>query len=153
MMHVVDSSAVSPPPEPVTYLWDRVKEALAANGDPSPRQIDRMAAAAGVELAASTIEGWFKTWSVVPAWEKFDALIKALGAEHDEAWRSLHGAALRADRKRKQENRNRKDHWSSTPPPARSAARLHHRVGGPARSGSPPRPVAPPPSRPAATHR
>jgi tetratricopeptide (TPR) repeat protein len=59
-------------------------------------------------LAASTVSGWFKTWSVVPAWEKFDVLIKALGAEHDEDWRSLHRAALTADRQRKQEERQRR---------------------------------------------
>lgn len=109
-MGIVVDSDEGPPPEPVTYLWDCVKDALAANGHPAPSRIDRMAAAAGLELAESTISGWFKTWSVVPAWEKFDVLIKALGAERDEDWRSLHGAALIADRKRKKESRHRKNH-------------------------------------------
>jgi len=78
-----------------------------------------MAAAAGVELAASTIEGWFKTWSVVPAWEKFEALIKALAAEHDQDWRSLHRAALKAHRERKREERQRpKPSPAATPVPA-----------------------------------
>lgn len=67
-----------------------------------------MAASVDLELAASTVAGWFATWSVVPAWEKFDALIKALAAEHDEDWRSLHRAALIADRQRKREERRRK---------------------------------------------
>ncbi|MDQ3886766.1 MAG: NB-ARC domain-containing protein, partial [Actinomycetota bacterium] len=75
-----------------------------------------MATAAGVELAASTIEGWFKTWSVVPAWEKFEALIKALAAEHDQDWRSLHRAALTADRERKREDRQRKRQHRAAPP-------------------------------------
>jgi len=103
----MDDPEVLPTPEAVTHLWTCVKRALAANEDPPPRRIDRMAAAAGVELAATTVEGWFKTWSVVPAWERFEALIKALGAEHDEDWRSLHGAALTADRERKREERRR----------------------------------------------
>jgi len=72
-----DPEAVSVP-EAVTHLWKCVKSALAANEDPQPRHIERMATTAGVELAASTIEGWFRTWSVVPVWEKFYALIKAL---------------------------------------------------------------------------
>ncbi|MBV9010952.1 MAG: tetratricopeptide repeat protein [Pseudonocardiales bacterium] len=94
-------------PAEVTRLWNCVKEALVANDDPSPRRIDRMASAAGLELAGSTIAGWFETWSVVPAWEKFDVLIKALAAEQDKDWRSLHSAALTADRKRKREERRR----------------------------------------------
>ncbi len=66
-----------------------------------------MASAAGLELAASTIAGWCATWSVVPAWEKFEILVKALAAEHDEDWRSLHSVAFTADRKRKKEQRQR----------------------------------------------
>jgi hypothetical protein len=73
-------------PEPVRRLWDCTKKALAENGNPSPRDIDRVAASLGLKLAASTIEGWFKTYSVVPAWDKFDVLVKALGAEQDEDW-------------------------------------------------------------------
>lgn len=96
-------------PEAVSRLWDCVKRALAANDHPAPRRIDRWAAAAGCELAASTVEGWFKTWSVVPTWEKFQSLIKALAAEHDEDWRSLHQAALTADRERKRDERRRKE--------------------------------------------
>ncbi|MCA1602321.1 MAG: tetratricopeptide repeat protein [Acidobacteria bacterium] len=99
----MDDPEAVPTPEAVMHLWRCVKRALAANEDPSPRRIERLATAAGVELAASTIEGWFKTWSVVPAWEKFDALIKALAAEHDEDWRSLHRAALAAHRERKRQ--------------------------------------------------
>ncbi len=68
-----------------------------------------MASAAGLELAGSTIAGWFETWSVVPAWEKFEVLVKALAAEYDEDWRSLHRAALTADRERKKEQRRRKE--------------------------------------------
>jgi tetratricopeptide (TPR) repeat protein len=94
-------------PAEVRHLWNCVKKALAANEDPSPRRIDRMASAAGLELAASTIAGWFETWSVVPAWEKFEILVKALAAEKDENWRSLHSAALTADRQRKREERRR----------------------------------------------
>jgi hypothetical protein len=86
----VNSPQVPPVPEAVTHLWDRVKKALLANEEPTPRQIDRMATTAGRELAESTIAGWFRTWSVVPAWGKFEALIRALGAEQDEDWRSLH---------------------------------------------------------------
>ncbi|MBV9142013.1 MAG: tetratricopeptide repeat protein [Pseudonocardiales bacterium] len=67
-----------------------------------------MASAAGLELAGSTIAGWFETWSVVPAWEKFEVLLKALAAEKDADWRTLHHAALTADRRRKQEERRRK---------------------------------------------
>jgi hypothetical protein len=98
-----------PIPEAVTCLWDAVKRALAANDHPSPRRIDRMATTAGLELSGATIEGWFKTWSIVPTWDKFDALIKALAAEHDEDWRSLHRAALVADRKRKSEQRRQSE--------------------------------------------
>jgi tetratricopeptide (TPR) repeat protein len=75
-----------------------------------------MATSVGLELAASTVAGWFETWSVVPAWEKFDALIKALAAEHDEDWRSLHRAALIADRQRKREERRRKKRDSTAAP-------------------------------------
>lgn len=95
-------------PAEVTRLWNCVKKALAANDDPSPRRIDRIASAAGLELAGSTIAGWFETWSVVPAWEKFEVLVKALAAEKDESWRSLHSAALTADRQRKREERRRR---------------------------------------------
>ena len=105
-----------PVPAEVTRLWSRVKKALAANEDPSPRQIDRWASAAGLELAGSTIAGWFETWSVVPAWEKFDVLIKALAAERDEDWRSLHRAALTADRERKREERQRRKLGRPTTP-------------------------------------
>jgi tetratricopeptide (TPR) repeat protein len=104
----VHDSESPPIPEAVTHLWKCVKKALAANEDPSPRRIERMATSVDLELAASTVAGWFETWSVVPAWEKFDALIKALAAEHDEDWRSLHRAALIADRQRKREERRRK---------------------------------------------
>ncbi len=118
------TSEVQPIPVPVTHLWDCVKEALAENGNPSPRRIDRMAAAAGLELAANTISGWFKTWSVVPTWERFDVLIKALGAERDRDWRSLHGAALTADRLRKRKEREQTELNRSTalsaPPSATS---------------------------------
>jgi tetratricopeptide (TPR) repeat protein len=103
----VDDSEVVPVPGPVTHLWRCVQKALVANEDPSPRRIDRMASAAGLELAGSTIAGWFETWSVVPAWEKFETLVKALAAEHDRDWRSLHRAALTADRERKREQRRR----------------------------------------------
>ncbi|MBV8542175.1 MAG: tetratricopeptide repeat protein [Pseudonocardiales bacterium] len=102
-------SEVVPVPEAVTHLWACVQKALVANEDPSPRRIDRMAAAAGLELAGSTIAGWFETWSVVPAWEKFEVLVKALAAEHDEDWYSLHRAALTADRERKRHDRRRKE--------------------------------------------
>jgi tetratricopeptide (TPR) repeat protein len=88
-------------PGAVTHLWRCVQKALAANEYPTPRRIDRMASAAGLELAGSTIAGWFETWSVVPSWEKFEVLIKALAAEKDEDWRSLYRAALTADRERK----------------------------------------------------
>jgi DNA-binding SARP family transcriptional activator len=98
-----------PVPAEVTHLWRCVRKALAANEDPSPRRIDRMASAAGLELAGSTIAGWFETWSVVPSWEKFEVLVKALAAEYDEDWRSLHQVALTADRKRKREQRRRKE--------------------------------------------
>lgn len=98
-----------PVPEAVTHLWDHVKKALSANEDPSPRRIDRLAAAAGLELAGSTIAGWFETWSVVPTWEKFEVLVKALAAEQDEDWRALHRAALAADRERKREERRSKE--------------------------------------------
>jgi hypothetical protein len=74
-----DDTPVVPVPAEVTRLWDCVKRALAANEHPTPRRIDRMASAAGLELAGSTIAGWFETWSVVPAWEKFEVLLKALG--------------------------------------------------------------------------
>jgi tetratricopeptide (TPR) repeat protein len=93
-----------------------VRKALAANEDPSPRRIDRMASAAGLELAGSTIAGWFETWSVVPSWEKFEVLVKALAAEYDEDWRSLHKAALTADRERKREQRRRKGLGRATTP-------------------------------------
>ena len=105
-------------PEPVRRLWDCVKKALAENDNPSPRDIDRLAASISLKLAASTIEGWFRTWSVVPAWEKFEVLIKALGAEHDKDWRALHGAALTADRERKKEERRRKELTGPTTPVA-----------------------------------
>lgn len=103
----VDDSEVLSVPGAVTHLWACVRKALAANEDPSPRRIDRMAAATGLELAGSTIAGWFETWSVVPTWEKFEVLVKALAAEHDEDWRSLHRAALTADRERKRNERRR----------------------------------------------
>jgi hypothetical protein len=75
-----------------------------------------MASAAGLELAGNTIAGWFETWSVVPAWEKFEILVKALAAEKDEDWRSLHSTALTADRKRKREERQRKKLGRATTP-------------------------------------
>jgi tetratricopeptide (TPR) repeat protein len=103
----VEDTEVGPVPAEVTRLWNCVKRALAANDDPAPRRIDRMASAAGLELASSTIAGWFESWSVVPAWEKFEVLVKALAAEQDENWRSLHSAALTADRQRKREERRR----------------------------------------------
>ena len=130
----MDDPEVVPTPEEVTRLWRCVKRALAANDDPQPRRIERMATAAGVELAASTIEGWFKTWSVVPAWEKFDALIKALAAEHDEDWRSLHRAALAAHRERK---RQLKEQGGPVPPvPPKPRPSLHQPLPEP---GSVPR--------------
>jgi tetratricopeptide (TPR) repeat protein/transcriptional regulator with XRE-family HTH domain len=107
---------VVPVPGAVTHLWRCVKRALVANEDPSPRRIDRMASAAGLELAGNTIAGWFETWSVVPSWEKFEVLVKALAAEHDEDWRSLHKAALTADRERKREQRRRKELSRATTP-------------------------------------
>jgi hypothetical protein len=70
---------------PVRRLWACVNKALAENGNPSPRDIDHVAASIGLKLAASTIEGWFKTCSVVPAWEKFEVLIN--GYEQDTAKR------------------------------------------------------------------
>ncbi len=103
----MDDSEVGPVPGAVTHLWRCVQRALAANEDPAPRRVERMASAAGLELAASTIAGWFETWSVVPAWEKFEVLVQALAAEQDEDWRSLHRAAFTADRKRKKEQRQR----------------------------------------------
>jgi tetratricopeptide (TPR) repeat protein len=112
----VDDTEFVPVPAEVTRLWSRVKRALVANEDPSPRQIDRWASAAGLELAGSTIAGWFETWSVVPAWEKFEVLVKALAAEKDEDWRSLHRAALAADRARKKEGRQRRKLDRPTPP-------------------------------------
>ncbi|HEX2299185.1 MAG TPA: hypothetical protein VHH34_11835 [Pseudonocardiaceae bacterium] len=107
-------------PEQVTHMWNCVKEALAANKNPTTRQIDRMAAVVGEELAATTLDGWFRTWSVVPSWGKFYALIKALGAEQDEDWRALHEAALTADRRRKREERQKKNsaHHAELPAPA-----------------------------------
>ncbi|TDB85564.1 hypothetical protein E1264_20740 [Actinomadura sp. KC216] len=102
-------------PESVTYLWDRVKDALKACGEPSPRDIDRLAASCGLKLPSSTVEGWFKTWSVVPAWEKLDALVKALGAEHDEDWKSLHADAQLADRRQKADTRRFKGKGRRTP--------------------------------------
>jgi tetratricopeptide (TPR) repeat protein len=115
----VHDSESPPIPEAVARLWKCVKEALAANENPSPRRIERMAATVDLELAASTVAGWFETWSVVPAWEKFDALIKVLGAEHSEDWRLLYRAALIADRQRKKEERRRKK-LGSTPAPVTS---------------------------------
>jgi tetratricopeptide (TPR) repeat protein len=112
----VDDTEFVPVPAEVTRLWSRVKKALAANEDPSPRQIDRLASAAGLELAGSTIAGWFETWSVVPAWEKFEVLVKALAAERDEDWRSLHRAALTADRERKRRERQRRKLGRPTTP-------------------------------------
>lgn len=41
----------------------------------------------------------------MPAWEKFEAPVKVLGAGHDHDWRALHGAALAADRQRKASRR------------------------------------------------
>lgn len=111
-------------------MWNRVQEALAANKNPTTRQIDRMAAVVGEELAATTVDGWFRTWSVVPAWGRFYALIKALGAEHDEDWRALHEAALTADRRRKREERKRKfsDHHTELPTAAGSPPTVAKRV-------------------------
>ncbi|MGH3867119.1 MAG: ATP-binding protein [Pseudonocardiaceae bacterium] len=124
-MDNLDDTEFVPVPADVTRLWNCVKRALAANEHPAPRRIDRMASAAGLELAGSTIAGWFETWSVVPAWEKFEALIKALAAEKDADWRSLHGAALTADRQRKGEERRRKKLGHATTPvsPAPPATR------------------------------
>jgi len=115
----MNSPQVPPVPEEVAHLWDRVKRALQANEEPTPRQIDRMATTAGLELAESTVAGWFRTWSVVPAWEKFDALTKALGAEQDEDWRSLHRKALVADRERKKKQRRQTElsHPDAPTPP------------------------------------
>jgi hypothetical protein len=100
--------SLCPSRKKLRLLWSRVQKALAANEYPSPRRIDRMALAAGLELAGSTITGWFETWAVVPSWDKFEVLIKALAAEHDEDWRALHRAALTADRERKRAQRRRK---------------------------------------------
>ncbi|WP_433328679.1 hypothetical protein [Spirillospora sp. CA-294931] len=108
-------------PAEITDLWDRVRDALAACGDPSPRDIDRLAASCGLRLPSSTVEGWFKSWSVVPSWEKFDSLVKALGAEQDLDWRALHGAAQRADRQRKASGRRQADR---RPEPSRTVAEL-----------------------------
>jgi len=133
----MNSPQIPPVPEEVTHLWDRVKRALLANEEPTPRQIDRMATAAGLELAESTVAGWFRTWSVVPAWDKFDALIKALGAEQDEDWRSLHQKALISDRERKKKQRRRTElsHPDAPAPPQRTP--------------SPPEAVVPSPAKPA----
>lgn len=119
-----------PLPAAVTQLWACVRKALAANDDPSPRRIDRMAATAGLELAGSTIAGWFETWSVVPAWEKFDVLVKALAAEHDEDWRCLHRAALTADRERKRDERRRKE-LDRAPRPSSPHQSPHQSPAGP----------------------
>ncbi|MGH3975737.1 MAG: hypothetical protein ACRDS9_20755, partial [Pseudonocardiaceae bacterium] len=67
-------------------------------------------------MAETTVAGWFEKWSTVPRWEKFDVLIKALGAEYDEDWRSLHSAALMADRQRKKENRRPKGQGGAAAP-------------------------------------
>jgi hypothetical protein len=101
-------------PKAVTRLWELVREALRANGDPSPRDIDRLAASFGFTLPSSTVEGWFRTWSVVPSWEKFDALVKTLGAEQDHDWKALHHTAQRADRQRKSDGRRQAGRNGST---------------------------------------
>lgn len=93
------------PPEQVRQLWACVQKALEANNNPTPREIDRCAAVAGEKLAATTIDGWFKTWSVVPTWDRFNALVKALAAEEDEDWKKLHEEALIADRRHKKGQR------------------------------------------------
>jgi tetratricopeptide (TPR) repeat protein len=130
IIRLVSGPQFPPVPEEVTSLWDRVKKALLANEEPTPRQIDRMATTAGCELAESTIAGWFRTWSVVPAWEKFEALIKALGAEQDEDWRSLHHKALIADRERKKEQRRRAElSHSDAPAPSERILSPPEQVG------------------------
>lgn len=48
----------------------------------------------------------------VPAWEKFEVLVKALVAEKDEDWRSLHRAALLADLQCKGRNGDTKN-WAT----------------------------------------
>lgn len=112
----MNDSESGPIPEAVTHLWNRVKKALAAKRNPSARDIERMATKRELRLASSTVAGWFETWSVVPTWERFEILIKALGAEHDKGWPSLHDAALTADRQRKQEARQRKKLGSTAAP-------------------------------------
>ncbi len=97
----------------VRRLWAHVQDALAANADklgdpPSPCRIERLAAELGLELAASTVEGWFRTWSVVPKWERFETLLKVLGAEKDHEWTELYAAAHAADRRRKRKQKEQK---------------------------------------------
>lgn len=99
-----------PATEPaVSYLWDCVKIALDANKDPhsgqwpSPVRIEQLANELGLELASSTVDEWFKRWSIVPTkWEKFENLLKVLGAEKDRDWQKLYAAACVAKKRKGQ---------------------------------------------------
>ncbi|MBO4271589.1 hypothetical protein [Microbispora triticiradicis] len=96
----------SPDADPVAILWIHVRELLNEHGDPSPRELDRLAASFDLRLPSSTVQDWLDN-GTVPAWERFEVLLRTLNAEKDRKWRRLHDEALTARNLRRREERRR----------------------------------------------
>ncbi|GLW09660.1 hypothetical protein Misp01_47890 [Microtetraspora sp. NBRC 13810] len=93
-------------PDPIAALWERVREVLEDRGNPTPHAIDRLASGHGHALAPSTVAGWFRTWTVVPSWDRFQVLLTALGVAPGEDWRTLHAAAEQTRNERRQQRKS-----------------------------------------------
>jgi hypothetical protein len=123
----MDQSRSSGEPDPIALMWACVIKVLEADGNPSPPEIVRHAAAAGLTLSESTFTGWFEVWPVtprrvVPQWRTFETFIKALAAEQDRDWKMVWDAAQRA-----KNEAARREREASPPPPVEPD---RARVGG-----------------------
>src|SRR5439155_11978095 len=113
-------------PAAVTAMWDAVLQALREAGEPSARDIERLAAELKLPtLPASTTADWLRDRTTVPGREKFHALIECLGAEKDPGvdWEALRLAAERARRKHLRDTRDRTVPQPAEPPAADPDAR------------------------------
>ncbi len=113
----MDQNRSSVEPDPIAFMWACVVKVLEADGNPSPVEVARRAAAAGLALSENTFTGWFEVWPVtprrvVPQWRTFHAFTKALSAEKDRDWRAVWDAAQRAKNEAARRERE------ASPPPA-----------------------------------
>ena len=123
LVSTADSESI---PAAVTAMWDAVLQALREAGEPSARDIERLAAELKLPtLPASTTADWLRDRTTVPGREKFHALIECLGAEKDPGvdWEALRLAAERARRKHLRDTRDRTVPQPAEPPAADPDAR------------------------------